>query len=597
MQLTDIYDYIISMFHHYYGDMIYLVLTVISAIFLYYTGKKQYRLIVRASVVLYLFIWNPLFYKFIFSRIVFWRLFWMIPTFLLITLAFAEGLSRLKGGLKRLILTIICILVIILFGNNIYKDLYHGEYTDPYRLPNNASLIASAMLEKDDHPRCILPHDLISWIRLYSGDIEPLYGRNAEGYINDTSADVDSIYASMNSDSPDYNYILYYARLNGYNFVINNDSKPININSTETFGYELMANMAGFNIYYNPNISDEMFSESDPSYGSELIHADTGWQLILPSGELATSTVVNIYGYNYYVNSFGFIIDDLSETDVESFSPDDVIITQYGRDNYGKPSMCYTIDDQHGTFIVIDGGNPEEAAIVMNTVRMYGNHIDAWILTHPHEDHIGAFNEIYRNCVLTGELSIDQIYAIDIDPEYYEQIAQPWDNIYIFHDFNSLTAQIDNLTYVQRGETYSIGNISFKVYNTFTDESYNISTGSLPNAATMVLEVFGPEGENGQSMLFLGDLEQGNADLIAGIFDDELHADYVQAAHHGQNIDYDFYELIGASTVAVDAPAWLRLENPDTHTAFEHLQWFNEEGLSVLTYDSTPNTIILHTGE
>ena len=206
---------------------------------------------------------------------------------------------------------------------------------------------------------------------------------------------------------------------------------------------------------------------------------------------------------------------------------------------------------------------------------------------------------IDENGIRTGtdeHISIDSIYAIDIDGEYYEQIAQPWDSIETYNDFMSLvdTGTMTGLSYVERGQTYSIGNIYFTVYNTFTDESYDIPTGSLPNAASMAFELYTAAGENGDSILFLADLEQGNADLMTELWGTELQADYVQAAHHGQNLDYSFYEAVGAQTILVDAPDWLRQEDPNTHTSYEHIQWFNSEGYNVLTYNTTPNVIILH---
>ena len=74
---------------------------------------------------------------------------------------------------------------------------------------------------------------------------------------------------------------------------------------------------------------------------------------------------------------------------------------------------------------------------------------------------------------------------------------------------------------------------------------------------------------------------------------EELKADYVQAAHHGQNLETDIYDMIGAGTVFVDAPEYLRQEDHSTHTAYEHMEYFKDK-MKILTYDTTPNTIVLH---
>ena len=104
----------------------------------------------------------------------------------------------------------------------------------------------------------------------------------------------------------------------------------------------------------------------------------------------------------------------------------------------------------------------------------------------------------------------------------------------------------------------------------------------------MVFELFGKD----ESMLFLSDLEQENADLMMSKYGDELKSNYVQAAHHGQNLDYDIYDLVEADTVFVDAPYFLRQEDKSTHTAYEHLQYFKDK-MNILTYDTVPNTIVL----
>ena len=48
-------------------------------------------------------------------------------------------------------------------------------------------------------------------------------------------------------------------------------------------------------------------------------------------------------------------------------------------------------------FIVIDGGTEGNADCVRQVIMENGGIVHAWFLTHPHPDHIGAFNQIYAN--------------------------------------------------------------------------------------------------------------------------------------------------------------------------------------------------------
>ena len=73
-----------------------------------------------------------------------------------------------------------------------------------YRLPEGVTRVAEKMLEEEAHPRCIVGGDLKTSIRLYSGDIEPMYGRNVENYINKASEYDKKIDKEMESEHPDY---------------------------------------------------------------------------------------------------------------------------------------------------------------------------------------------------------------------------------------------------------------------------------------------------------------------------------------------------------------------------------------------------------
>ena len=74
-------------------------------------------------------------------------------------------------------------------------------------------------------------------------------------------------------------------------------------------------------------------------------------------------------------------------------------ITQYG-DASGLQMMFYTLQDHYGHLVVVDGGWPGNAEQVRKVINEKGGHVNAWFLTHPHEDHIGAFCELDRKSVV-----------------------------------------------------------------------------------------------------------------------------------------------------------------------------------------------------
>lgn len=256
-------------------------------------------------------------------------------------------------------------------------------------------------------------------------------------------------------------------------------------------------------------------------------------------------------------------------------------IIEYGDDSWNQ-GMFYTIEDASGHFIVIDGGWPEQEQYVRDIIAQHNNHVDAWIITHTHQDHVGAFNNIYSN--LAG-IEIDAIYTGDVDVNQFYQRYTPDDHIEQFEMFQKIISDNDKVHYLHKGDDLQIGDIDIQVFNAYNDDfkTYDFRY-NLPNASSLVFKV----SYGDSSMLFLADCE---ASMESYMDVKDMKADYVQMAHHGQNMSDEFYEEIGAETYFVDGPAWLR--ESDTFNVKERVEKLRAEGKTVLSYDTAPNEIVL----
>ena len=576
-----IYDQTIG----YYGSATFLVLAVFAGVFLMLTESGRYKKIIIPSIVLVILILNPIAYKFILYKLRFWRLFWMLPCTLIIALTFGELLRKCDKSWKKLVFTFVMILVIILSGRNVFDSVKISKNTNNYRLLQETVDVGELMLQYEDKPKCILSGGLLTSIRLYNADIKPMYGRDVYNCISNPSVIASLIFDEMERAHPNFDRILYHARRLSYSFVVTTVAKPISEETLDKYGYSMLKELDGYYVYYNGNLKeDENYKWSENKKGFFILNK---------KGKKVKGKAVEVAGCWYYFNKNGFLIEGMDSDTVKNLQPDDLIITQIGKDSYPKPSSTYTIDDQKGHLIIVDGGNEDEYQTIMKTIRQYGSKVDAWILTHPHSDHIGAFNKIYKEFVKnpkdkSKKVEIKKIYAIKLDSDYYHKVANSWDEIEYYDEFNKLVKNDKSLKYVKRGETYKVGDVEFKVYNTYTKKTKNIKTGSLPNAASMVFELFGKN----ESMLFLADMEQKALKPMVKKYGDQLKADYVQAAHHGQNLKLDFYDTLDAGTVFLDASEWLR-EGTEDHSAKEHLEYFEEKGMKVYTFATTPNVITL----
>jgi beta-lactamase superfamily II metal-dependent hydrolase len=209
-------------------------------------------------------------------------------------------------------------------------------------------------------------------------------------------------------------------------------------------------------------------------------------------------------------------------------------------------SYVFLTDD--GKVAVMDGGMAEEAPYLRGFLAALGNEVEAWFISHPHNDHFGALNEILLD---PGELKIKTIYHSELPEWYYHK----WDTYYdsltddFYHNLHQSGIQVVN--YTQPGAVIDMDRTRFKILSVVnTSITFNIY-----NNSSMVIKVW----DRRKSMLFLGDLAEEGGDLfLKGPFADELDCDYLQMAHHGQNgVSKAFYNSFKFRACLWPTPLWL----------------------------------------
>ena len=56
----------------------------------------------------------------------------------------------------------------------------------------------------------------------------------------------------------------------------------------------------------------------------------------------------------------------------------------------------YVFVTDKGRVVVLDGGTADDAPFLRGFIAALGNHVDKWIVSHPHADHMGARTEILK---------------------------------------------------------------------------------------------------------------------------------------------------------------------------------------------------------
>ena len=231
------------------------------------------------------------------------------------------------------------------------------------------------------------------------------------------------------------------------------------------------------------------------------------------------------------------------------------------------------LQTSQGSLIVIDGGLGEDGDYLRSQIAARGGHVAAWLITHPHGDHVGALYRILQD-EANGAAS-----GITIDGIYYSFGAPDW---YTVHDPSEMTMAHSiigtfaglpqsMLHTVSRGQTIQVDDVTIQVMN----DRYELGSDSGNNASIVYKLYVG-----GKSVLFLGDMgyEGGNR-LLNEVGAQALKSDIVQMAHHGQGgAGEALYQAINPSICLWPTPQWLwnnegnRYQIPATKSWMQRLQ-------------------------
>jgi hypothetical protein len=212
--------------------------------------------------------------------------------------------------------------------------------------------------------------------------------------------------------------------------------------------------------------------------------------------------------------------------------------------------MSYVIQSPNGRVVVIDGGYIADASYLVSFLQGLGGNVDAWFLSHQHDDHIQALTTILPNLDADG-ITINKVYGSFLSDGWIQQYEP--DSLAPSQALNAaMSSAGKSVTQPTLGENIAIDGMNFQILQ-IADPSR--PTDNAINDQSMVIRLSTP----GASVLFLGDLgSSGGERLLAGSYAAELTSEYVQMAHHGQNgVDQSVYAAIQPEYTLWPTPSWL----------------------------------------
>ena len=239
---------IIYWVNEYYGNRWYLLLAVVAYIYLFFATKESRRKIVYPSVLLAFLVLNPILYKYVYSKIIYWRLMWLLPNTLAIAYATVLFVRKRKHISVKVIAFVLVLAAVVWKGTNVYTHSGMAKASNQQKVDARVQQVCDEMLAVDETPKCIAALNLSYEIRQYCGDIELMYGRNVEGYINVIDDLSLRIANEMRSENPNYDYIFAQAMAKNYDFVVLEDYKTVPEDLLNQYGYQIYKNVASIKM-------------------------------------------------------------------------------------------------------------------------------------------------------------------------------------------------------------------------------------------------------------------------------------------------------------------------------------------------------------
>lgn len=198
--------------------------------------------------------------------------------------------------------------------------------------------------------------------------------------------------------------------------------------------------------------------------------------------------------------------------------------------------MSYVYHLADGRFFIIDGGyftygECDRLYSLLRSLAPEGKlEIAGWFFSHAHQDHLGCFIEFilkYRN-----EIEIEALYYTFPSLALEEAVRWKQSDNATMREFDYTVARVlPNVKHIHphTGEAFTLSTLSIEVLFTHED-IYPESVGAFNNTSTVLRIVC-----EGQSALFLGDLQTTSCRKLEAMWGDYLKSDIVQVAHHGFN--------------------------------------------------------------
>lgn len=230
-----------------------------------------------------------------------------------------------------------------------------------------------------------------------------------------------------------------------------------------------------------------------------------------------------------------YTLSCFSEADGKSFitfdTPAEEDYKLYQHDvNEEAGGLSYIIELPSGGLVLIDGGYYADGVKLHDFIVSHGGKIEAWFLTHPHYDHIGAF--LY--CMTEGraDIEVKNVYYSPFTAEFLESSDSIDSELeyeaFDFADFEKIRQEETAASFIpmMAGDVAEVEDIHVECLSSFDSAVDDVNDNSL------VLKMF----MNDISMMITGDITAKTVDRMIeryGETPEVWDVNFLQVPHHG----------------------------------------------------------------
>lgn len=243
-----------------------------------------------------------------------------------------------------------------------------------------------------------------------------------------------------------------------------------------------------------------------------------------------------------------------------------------------QQELCAVVKSSDGHVLVVDGGVEADSEHLYQVLKEMGSTVDAWLVTHPHGDHVGGLRAILRD---HKDINVKNVYYRFFDYSWYQAVdPDEAGMLWVLYDELNLLPRERLHSEMKRNDIVTISEkLSFRVLNDIkqSEGSYAVNSSGLMFDITV----------DGKHLVVLGDMGEtvGNEHYSDGCLEG-LTSDYLVTAHHGQNgVGEVFYQMCHPKNVIWNTTEKIYNNTTGKYQTDKTKKWFS--GLSIENHYAT----------